>query len=193
MRSSDRPASLARRVLPAVALTGLSGVLLTQLDRPEPAVSISIGTRRTTTTLPNGAPANTSGAAPVTSGAGNGSIPDPNATTGMTQPTTSTPNSSVTTPPGNCTGSSFSGQSVDTRWGPVQVTAVVSTTGVVCSATATGPNDRRRSIMINDQALPLLNEEAVSQGINFDSVSGATVTSNGYRSSLQSLLDAAKK
>ena len=75
----------------------------------------------------------------------------------------------------------------------MQVTAVVATNGAICSATSTGPSDRQRSIFINDQALPLLNEEAVRQGINFDAISGATVTSDGYHLSLQALLDSIKQ
>jgi len=55
------------------------------------------------------------------------------------------------------------------------------------------PTDRRKSQEINDQALPLLHDQAVSaQSAQIDGVSGATYTSSGYAQSLQAGLDQAK-
>ncbi|MBO0870989.1 MAG: FMN-binding protein, partial [Micromonosporaceae bacterium] len=49
----------------------------------------------------------------------------------------------------------------------------------------------RMDFEINSYALPQLREQALSaQSAQIDGVSGATVTSDGYRSSLQSALDA---
>ena len=46
---------------------------------------------------------------------------------------------------------------------------------------------------INERSLPVLNTEAVrTQSAAIDSVSGATVTSNGYKQSLQSAIDMAR-
>ena len=46
--------------------------------------------------------------------------------------------------------------------------------------------------MINGYALPVLNQEVVDrQSAQIDTVSGATVTSDGYLQSLQSALDQA--
>ena len=193
MRSSDRPASFARRVLPAIALTGISGVLLTQLDRPQAALSIGVGLKAPT--LSGAAKLGGTGTADPTSGTtaahqtSSTGTASPDTGPRSTQPT----HSSVPATPTKCTGPQYTGPVADTRWGPVQVVAVVSKSGAICAASSTGPNSHRRSIFINDQALPILNQEAVAQGVNFDSVSGATVTSRGYRQSLQALLDAAKK
>lgn len=82
-----------------------------------------------------------------------------------------------------------SGPTVSTRWGPVQVNAKVAG-GKLCSAQAvTWPTGDGRSQSINAYAIPILDQAASAQGTAFDSVSGATYTSEGYRSSLQQLLD----
>jgi uncharacterized protein with FMN-binding domain len=54
------------------------------------------------------------------------------------------------------------------------------------------PNGNFRDTEINNYAVPILVQETLTaQSANIDSVSGATVTSDGYRASLQSALDAA--
>ena len=82
------------------------------------------------------------------------------------------------------------GPAVQTRWGPVQVEALVSADGKVCDVQALqSPSGARRSIAINAEALPILHDRAVQSGTAFDAVSGATITSEGYRSSLQAIVD----
>jgi uncharacterized protein with FMN-binding domain len=92
---------------------------------------------------------------------------------------------------GTCEGKTIDGPTVDTRWGPVQVEAVVSATGQICNVDAIqSPNSHGRSVRINDFALPILHTEVMdAQNANIDSVSGATITSRGYQRSLQSILD----
>ncbi len=177
MRSSDRPASLARRALPAVLLAGVSGAALTQLDRPSSGIALGRVKPKTSTTS-NGTPSNTGTVSPSTVGNG-----DPTATSRV-------PNSSVPAPPA-CSGAAVLGPVVETRWGPVQVKAVLTANGkAACSADApVTPSDRNRSLDINSQAVPLINDEVKVQGVNFDSITGATVTSDGYRESLQAVLD----
>ena len=51
------------------------------------------------------------------------------------------------------------------------------------------PDGDRRSVEINQYAIPQLDAMATSQGVQFDGVSGATYTTEGYRESLQQLLD----
>jgi uncharacterized protein with FMN-binding domain len=81
---------------------------------------------------------------------------------------------------------------VNTRWGPVQVEITVSGGRIVSARTVQQPNGNRRDDEINGYALPVLSQEAVqAQSANIDSVSGATVTSEGYIGSLQSALDSA--
>lgn len=82
------------------------------------------------------------------------------------------------------------GDSVDTRYGPVQVKVTV-TNGKVTSATAIDyPRNDPRDQQINSYAIPALNSEAVQNGsASIDMISGATYTSEGYIQSLQSALD----
>ncbi len=79
----------------------------------------------------------------------------------------------------------------DTRWGPVQVEVVRRADGTICKADAIQtPHDRSRSLRINQVAVPILNESAVAAGnANFQGVSGATITSDGYQQSLQAILN----
>ncbi|MFI9830117.1 FMN-binding protein [Streptomyces sp. NPDC051913] len=82
------------------------------------------------------------------------------------------------------------GDSVDTRWGPVQVRITV-TNGKLTEVTAVEyPQDNPRDQQINSYAIPTLRTEALqAQSADIDTVSGATYTSDGYRQSLQSALD----
>jgi uncharacterized protein with FMN-binding domain len=86
-------------------------------------------------------------------------------------------------------GQAVTGQSVMTRWGPVQVAGTVSN-GKLCEVHAVvWPSGDGRSIQINDYAIPQLDAQAAQSGTQFDGVSGATYTTEGYRQSLQSILD----
>jgi uncharacterized protein with FMN-binding domain len=84
------------------------------------------------------------------------------------------------------------GASTDTRWGPVQVQITVSAGTITDVTVVAYPNENGRDRQINARALPVLVQEALdAQSANIDMVSGATVTSEGYRGSLQSALDEA--
>jgi uncharacterized protein with FMN-binding domain len=86
----------------------------------------------------------------------------------------------------------INGAAVDTRYGPVQVQIKVSGNRIVSSDAIVYPTNERRDREINDYAVPQLNDETVqAQSSNIDTVSGATYTSDGYRQSLQSAIDAA--
>jgi uncharacterized protein with FMN-binding domain len=89
-------------------------------------------------------------------------------------------------------GSTYRGSVASTRWGPVQVSITVRGGKIVSVAVPTYPNGNRRDRQINTYALPILKQETIAaQNANIDTVSGATVTSDGYRQSLQAALDAA--
>jgi uncharacterized protein with FMN-binding domain len=93
---------------------------------------------------------------------------------------------------GVTTGQSYDGAVAQTRWGPVQVRITVSGGKVVGASTLQVPSGNGRDAEINSYAVPILNKEAVSAGTaGIDTVSGATVTSNGYITSLQAAIDAA--
>jgi uncharacterized protein with FMN-binding domain len=105
-----------------------------------------------------------------------------------------------TTTPGTTSGGGAStgkngtvtGDSTDTRWGPVQVRITVAGGKITDVAVVDYPNGNRRDEEINAQALPILVRETLdAQSAKIDMVSGATVTSEGYLGSLQSALDRA--
>jgi uncharacterized protein with FMN-binding domain len=112
------------------------------------------------------------------------------ATGSGTSSPTGGPSAATTTGSGG--DGTFTGASVDTRWGPVQV-AITVAGGRITGATAmVYPNGNPRDQQINSYALPVLAREVVdAQGAQIDMVSGATVTSEGYIGSLQSALDQA--
>jgi uncharacterized protein with FMN-binding domain len=121
------------------------------------------------------------------------------ATTGTGTTTTPTGTGSSSSASSNSTSSSstsatktVTGDSVDTRWGPVQVRITV-TNGKITSVTAVDyPTGNPKDQEINAYAIPTLNKETLAAGsAQIDTISGATVTSDGYISSLQSALDKA--
>jgi uncharacterized protein with FMN-binding domain len=84
------------------------------------------------------------------------------------------------------------GDVVDTQWGPVQVEITVSGGRIVSARAVQQPSGNPRDAEINGYALPVLGQEVVqAQSAAIDSVSGATVTSQGYIASLQSAIDSA--
>ncbi|WP_182880176.1 FMN-binding protein [Microbispora sp. H10949] len=84
------------------------------------------------------------------------------------------------------------GDAADTRWGPVQVEIVIAGGRMAGIRVLVAPQNNHRDIEINNEALPILDEEALSaRSAQIDVVSGATYTSDGYIRSLQSALDKA--
>lgn len=86
----------------------------------------------------------------------------------------------------------YTGDAAMTRYGPVQVQVTVKNGAVADVAATTYPMSSPVDAQINSYAIPQLNSEAASAGsANIDMVSGATYTSEGYLSSLQSALNKA--
>jgi uncharacterized protein with FMN-binding domain len=86
----------------------------------------------------------------------------------------------------------YTGQSADTRWGPVQVQLTVQGGKITRSRAVQYPQGTNVDAQINGYALPILDQEVVQkQSASIDTVSGATVTSDGYLQSLQSAIDQA--
>jgi uncharacterized protein with FMN-binding domain len=84
------------------------------------------------------------------------------------------------------------GNAVQTMYGPVEVQVTVKNGKVTAAKAIEYPDQDPRDAQINSYAIPALNSEAVSaSSARIDTVSGATFTSNGYISSLQSALDKA--
>jgi uncharacterized protein with FMN-binding domain len=95
---------------------------------------------------------------------------------------------------GTATGTTatVTGDSTDTRWGPVQVAITVSNGTITDVNVVDYPSENGRDRQINARALPVLVQETLdAQSAHIDMVSGATVTSEGYLGSLQSAIDQA--
>ncbi|MFF5856587.1 FMN-binding protein [Streptomyces sp. NPDC012751] len=84
------------------------------------------------------------------------------------------------------------GDSVQTRWGPVRVRVTIESGRLTDVTAVEYPRNNPRDEEINNYAIPQLRREALAaQSAGIDMVSGATYTSTGYRRSLQSALDRA--
>jgi uncharacterized protein with FMN-binding domain len=84
------------------------------------------------------------------------------------------------------------GTAADTRWGPVQVKVTLAAGKITAVDVVEVPDSNGRDQEINADAVPQLVQETLqAQNAQIDMVSGATYTSDGYVTSLQSALDQA--
>jgi uncharacterized protein with FMN-binding domain len=87
----------------------------------------------------------------------------------------------------------YTGKVTDAYYGNIQVRATISNGKLANVVFLQYPNDRSTSIMINNQAMPYLKQEAIAaQSANVDIVSGATDSSQAFKQSLSSALTQAK-
>lgn len=94
---------------------------------------------------------------------------------------------------GTAGATTVTGAAASTIYGPVQVQIMVKGGKVTAAKAVEYPQDTPRDSQINAFAIPVLDREAASVGsAAIDMVSGATYTSRGYITSLQSALDQAK-
>ncbi|UUL76936.1 FMN-binding protein [Pseudarthrobacter sp. Fe7] len=93
---------------------------------------------------------------------------------------------------GTSASGTYRGNSVQTRFGPVQVQITVAN-GRITDVTALQlTNTDGKSIQISNRAAPLLRSKVLAaQSANVQTVSGATITSDAYLTSLQAAIDAA--
>ena len=174
---TGRPAPLAlppRRAVLTIVATVLWLILLFSFKIPDtpPGSSLPVA-------VANGTPL-PGATAPAT--------PRPSSRPGATNRASSAPAVSASPPSGG--SQQVDGDVVSTQFGDVQV-RLIETGGKIVDVQALQlPNDRRRSREISQFSAPILHDEALqAQSANIDTVSGATYTSGGYRTSLQSALD----
>ncbi|MCY1717034.1 FMN-binding protein [Microbacterium sp. SL62] len=119
--------------------------------------------------------------------------PSPSASASSGSSSTSSGSTSAQTSSSGLTDGTYTGQAADTRFGPVQVQITVSGGAITDVQVPQYPSESGRDQQINSRALPVLVKETVqAQSAQVDMVSGATYTSTGYRTSLQSALDQAR-
>lgn len=98
-----------------------------------------------------------------------------------------------TTPSGTYRDGTYTGSVADAYYGNVQVKATISGGKITDVTFLQHPGDRRTSILINSQAMPILSQEAIQvQSANVDAVSGASDTSQAFQQSLAYALSQAK-
>ena len=138
----------------------------------------------------------TTSSASISTGSSQSSSTD-GGTSASPSPSTGSASSSASASSSSGSGSStstqtFTGTAAQTRFGPVQVKITVKNKKITNIEVVEYPSDNPKDQQINSYALPVLNQEAISaQSAQIDSVSGATYTSDGYVSSLQSAIDQA--
>ena len=99
----------------------------------------------------------------------------------------------ATTPLTNLSDGTFTGGTQETQFGPVQVEVTVSGGKITDVKALQLTNAEQRSVDISNQAAPILRSEVLAaQSASVATVSGATFTTEGYLTSLQSALDKAK-
>lgn len=148
---------------------------------------LATGTSATTATDPT-APAATTPTSAGTPAPTTPAAPSAGATTDPSAGASST----ATASPSTSTDGTWTGSSVATRFGAVQV-AITVAGGQITDVTAVHLTDKDgRSVSISDRAAPILRQEVLAaQSANVQAVSGATYTSDGYLTSLQSAIDQA--
>jgi uncharacterized protein with FMN-binding domain len=108
-------------------------------------------------------------------------------------PSTSTATSSSTSSSSSSSATkSATGDAISTRYGPVQLKVTVSGGKITKVEAVQLPSSDPKSAEISNSAEPQLQQSALTkQSANVDAVSGATYTSDGYKTALQSALDKA--
>jgi uncharacterized protein with FMN-binding domain len=112
----------------------------------------------------------------------------PNTAPGASSTTSTASTPSATSPSGTYKDGTYTGNVADAVWGSVQVQVVIQNGKITSVQFLQYPNERSRSVEINQYADPILINEAIqAQSGNVDTVSGATDTSDAF---IQSLNDA---
>lgn len=93
---------------------------------------------------------------------------------------------------GSSASGTFAGDTTQTQYGPVQVQITVENRTITEVTALQLTNSDGRSVQISQEAAPVLRREALqAQSAQIQAVSGATFTSEGYTTSLQSAIDEA--
>jgi len=112
--------------------------------------------------------------------------------TANSAPSSGTSGSSGSSGAASNAAGTFAGKVVQTRFGAVQVQITVNA-GTITDVTALQlTDDGRKSVQISNRAAPLLRAAVLkAQSAKVQTISGATVTSSAYLTSLQAAIDAA--
>jgi uncharacterized protein with FMN-binding domain len=90
---------------------------------------------------------------------------------------------------GSYADGSYTGPETDAYYGPMRIQATIQGGRLVSIKVLEYPSDRRTSVAINRQALPMLRDEVIAaQSAQVDIISGATLTSRAFIESLDAAL-----
>lgn len=167
-----------------LALVGLLVVGLLLLLDPDTGIVTATAQQTTPTSTVVASPTTTTGAPPTPNTS--------STTTTIESAESSTPSSTTTTSTTTTTTTdgtfSVIGEPVPSPFGFFQVEVMFEDGVMIDIITLEEPPDRR-SQRINDSAIPIYEEEAISaQSSDFDVISGATVTWESWGASLESAL-----
>lgn len=84
----------------------------------------------------------------------------------------------------------ITGSAIQTRFGTIQLSATVANRQITAIKAVKVPSNDGRSQQISNYSIPLLSDQAIAaQSTSIQGVSGATYTTQGYKQSLQSIID----
>ncbi len=182
---------IPKRAVAALVVTALGLVLLFSFKTPsQPVTAASAGGGVVAVGQPSAAPTATSDRRATSAPTATATVPD---AAGEASAAPSTPSPVATAAPLATTGDGqYSGDVVNTRYGPVQVQVTISNGKIVDVTALQLPANDPRSAQISEYVEPILRSSALqAQSAQVDLVSGATYTSDAYARSLQAALDQA--
>lgn len=193
MTENKKP-SLIRQVAPAAVLTAAGVGFVSLLDNPTGTNSVSLGVDGG---VESAAAVDTSVVTPQTTLPAETTIaPAPEvATTLAPSPATTVVPPPTQTPAvessGVCDGDLVTSPTALFRWGGIQLQVHFTKANAICDVQVLQyPNDRSKSISINQRALPVYNQEAVAaNSAQISAMSGATDSWEAYTAALQAVVD----
>ena len=180
--SRDQPVTATTvSVASAHVVSGGSASVVSSAAGPDPSAQSSAGQ----ITVPSTAAADS----PSTSASSSARTSSAKSTSAKTTAAAATTASPTTT---KATSTKVDGSAVSTIYGDIQVEVTITNGKITDVVPLVYPNQTPRDQQINADALPQLQAQVLAaQSANIAGVGGATYTSQGYVSSLQSALDAA--
>lgn len=189
---SDKKPSLARQVAPAAILTAAGVGFVSLLDNPTGTNFVSLDgvgeavVATTTAPVPTATPTTIATAPEVTTTLA------PSPATSVV-PSSVVPSSEAPTveSAGACDGAVVTSPTALFRWGGIQLQVNFTAANAICDVQVLQyPSDDRKSVSINQRALPVYNQEAVAaNSAQISAVSGATDSWEAYTAALQAVID----
>jgi uncharacterized protein with FMN-binding domain len=184
---AEKKPSLARQVAPAAILTAAGVGFVSLLDNPTGTNFVSLDGVGEAVVATTTAPVQT--ATPTTI------APATEVTTTLApSPATSVVPSSeapIVESAGACDGAVVTSPTALFRWGGIQLQVNFTSANSICDVQVLQyPSDDRKSVSINQRALPVYNQEAVAaNSAQISAMSGATDSWEAYTAALQAVID----